>query len=214
MKGGLHNMRDAVVAVIACVLAIGVAGVSLMYHYSPGQPSGFNYQYSSWSWTLIAFVPQGEDPEYRSLLRASVAAVESLVPEGITFSTVGVDLGWDNRRGVKNLGYYGPFDEIIAGRNWLNTAAVAYMWRDLPGMAAIPAVLLIAEPLRVQPTYHTVGAPLELVRVIGTDGLQAWEARQFLFSWPPTDFNEPPDLSLLPAATQSFSDSASQGHFR
>ena len=96
------------------------------------------------------------------------------------FSTVGVSLDWAVDEGVERLRNYYVFDEVIVGRNWLNTAAVSYMWRDYPGDRSIPQVVLLANwVVPIGPTELHNGTPVELARIVGASDLKNWIKRGY-----------------------------------
>jgi hypothetical protein len=117
-----------------------------------------------WRWSPVAGEPAVEvvmvfisspevaansDPGFGALVRAAkdhVAAVASGNDQ--QFAAVGVALSWDPRQGIDYLldgvagahqtHDFGPWDEVHAGRNWLNEVVVDRLWRaaghsgDLP----------------------------------------------------------------------------------
>jgi len=95
--------------------------------------------------------------------------------------TVGVAANWDVNEGIRHLRRLGPFDEVSAGMSWLNSIAIRYFWRDIPGQAATPELLVLARPVdkpdtaQVAGTFE-VGDEILLVRKIGLPELQTWAA--------------------------------------
>lgn len=59
------------------------------------------------------------------------------------FVTVGVALDDNVDAGVRHLSRFASFDELTAGRGWLNNVALRYVWTDFPGTPATPQVLLV-----------------------------------------------------------------------
>jgi hypothetical protein len=62
---------------------------------------------------------------------------------GRSFTTLGIARDWDTQAGIRHLGRFGRWDEVIAGRNWVNTGLLRYMWEDLPGSAETPQVVIV-----------------------------------------------------------------------
>jgi hypothetical protein len=100
---------------------------------------------------------------------------------GAYYSTVGVSDEWSTARAWGLLKEFGPFDEISVGRNWLNTGVKRFV-TDLAGEAVVPQVVVIAEDVRVDTLPFVYGKPVELLRVVGVDGMRAWASAGFLVS--------------------------------
>lgn len=126
-------------------------------------------------WIQITVLPDHKDPGYRDLLREATSALrEHAASRDVHFATVGVHMGAPSKKTLEMLRYYGPFDEISAGRNWGNTAVVKYVWRDVPGVSAVPQLIVVTEHMEITPTYITVGLPKLLIRVAGLPALRDW----------------------------------------
>jgi hypothetical protein len=81
-------------------------------------------------------------------LPAAVNAIEKSLRmqaagEGKRLVTIGVSLDWQIDAGMELLNRFGTFDEVSIGRGWLNLAAIRYIWRDIPGAASVPQVVLL-----------------------------------------------------------------------
>ena len=61
---------------------------------------------------------------------------------GWSFITIGVARDRLASAGLKHLRWHGGFDEVSAGLGPWNTVYGRYVWRDLPGVAATPQVLV------------------------------------------------------------------------
>lgn len=110
----------------------------------------------------------------RIVASIATAAGNRAEAAGKQFATVGVAIDGSASAGLKFLSRIDQLDEIVAGRNWLNSAAVTYLWRDLPGNAALPQVVLIERPIEVDTKNIRVGKDSLLARVIGLDSLSLW----------------------------------------
>ena len=82
---------------------------------------------------------------------------------------IGVATDWEFDKGLRFLADYGAFDEVIVGGNWLNSAAVRFIWRDLPGQPAFPQVVLLEREVTVNKTNVTFGPEKVISRFIGID---------------------------------------------
>lgn len=105
---------------------------------------------------------------------------------GYGFAAAGVSLDRSTTVGVEYLGQFGLFDELTVGRGWLNSAAMRYIWQDIPGMAATPQVLVTVRDFESVPvgdgdTPGVSRPPLMrgerlLARKIGSLELKNWLA--------------------------------------
>lgn len=112
---------------------------------------------------------------------------------GLHYSAIGVAIDHTPQAGMSFLSRFGHLDEVIAGRNWLNSAAITYMWRDSTGGSGLPQVVLVERPIEVDTRNIYVGPDRILARVVGLDSLEAWandDAR-----WPGNHGAEVPRLS-------------------
>lgn len=118
---------------------------------------------------------------------------ERAAENGQSFSAVGVAVEWDVERGTDYLLRgrwsggaldFGPFDEIVVGRNWGNSAAVRYL-QDLspngcPSPAgiwqAVPQLFLVdreAEEWRADGEFR-YGPERLLLQACGADEIIKW----------------------------------------
>lgn len=100
---------------------------------------------------------------------------------GHAFASLGVALDWSVEEGLDHLEEFGHFDEVAAGRNWLNHAAIDYLWKDVPGRAATPQVLVLKRSIRGPDDRspgrrYDVGDPELVVRKVGYDEITGWLA--------------------------------------
>lgn len=92
----------------------------------------------------------------------------------------GVALDWSVSAGLRFLSAFGHFDEIVVGRNWLNSAAQTYIWRDVPGVAATPQVVLVRRALVIPPQDGGIGGEYLvqherlITRKVGYPEIMAW----------------------------------------
>lgn len=89
-------------------------------------------------------------------------------------STVGVSLDPKSDVGVKYLATHGRFDQISAGENWLNDAAVRYIWRDIRGAPGLPQVVVIRRRLNYTQQGIEVGPDSLLFRKVGNEAIITW----------------------------------------
>ncbi len=66
-----------------------------------------------------------------------------------TFATIGVALDWKPSAGIAYLETLTPFDEVMAGRSWINAGAIKFFWDEkLGGLAGIPQIVVYERRIR------------------------------------------------------------------
>jgi len=119
------------------------------------------------------------DPEFKAALeQAKVALAERAATEGRSFAAVGVALDWNVAEGFSFLQESGAFDELVIGRNWENSAALAHLWRpegldDRP--IAIPSIMVFERTISAEGPI-TASAPVYLFEATGAPAVSAWVA--------------------------------------
>ncbi len=78
---------------------------------------------------------------------------------------IGMSMDSDPDVAIQFLRRFGPFDEVIAGGNWLNTGVVTYLMRDNPGPFSIPQLIVLER--RVEGGGRRVGADSLIMRKVG-----------------------------------------------
>lgn len=101
----------------------------------------------------------------------------------MAFSSIGVALDDDPRVGLEWLAQLGGFDEVAAGGNWLNTAAVEFVWRDPTGFGAQPQVIVQLRTIALE-SQRRYRPPIGevLLRMIGRKDITAMAGLQVLDS--------------------------------
>jgi len=118
----------------------------------------------------------GEQPIIDSLVQA-VRGQAQAADLKTKLTGVAVDESWE--LGVDFLTSIGDFDEILAGRSWLNTGVVLFGHRDMPGVIGVPQVVVIRRNVS-QVGERTVIDPDQLLaRKVGLDELWEWQERGF-----------------------------------
>ena len=103
-----------------------------------------------------------------SLLRDSADGI------GARFSSVGVALDWTPSAGIGWLKGIADFDEIIAGREWVNLGAIAYVWRDSSAVPALPQLVVLARTVRLENNRIVASQPQPILRLLGEQAIRAW----------------------------------------
>jgi len=127
---------------------------------------------STCAWSEVAWLPITLDS-----IRAKVR--ERADTAGLGFVSLGVALDWNPNDGVAHLSRIGMFDEIAAGYNWMNLAALKFLWSEFPGRASTPQVLVLYRELSTpndggQTAPRVVQEKL-LSRAVGTIEIRRWQ---------------------------------------
>ncbi|HEX2076151.1 MAG TPA: hypothetical protein VHG08_00530, partial [Longimicrobium sp.] len=92
---------------------------------------------------------------------------------GMRFRAVGVALDWRPADGLAFLARFGEFDEVASGSNWIGDGATKYIWRDLPGDADVPQLLVLRRSIQSGQVIR-VGEDQVVKRVLGTVAIEDW----------------------------------------
>ena len=134
---------------------------------------------------LLVFVassrcPWIDTPDLRSAVeRARQGVRKAAEAEGLHFGSIGIAVDVGVNEGTAMLRDFGPFDEVVAGRSWVNTGALSYVWRDLPGIAAVPQVLVVRRNLKWEGDGYEVTGEWVRLRKIGGAEIAGWSAAAF-----------------------------------
>lgn len=88
-------------------------------------------------------VPSNQKGLSDAVEELKLAVRETSARNGRSFTAVGIARDWDAEAGLDHLRKFGRFDELLAGRNWLNMGVRRYVWEELPGEAATPQILIV-----------------------------------------------------------------------
>jgi hypothetical protein len=121
--------------------------------------------------------PAGSTPGFDEELKRAIASLRSETRStGRRFIYVGAGLSANTRRTREFMARFGPYDELVVGRGWLNSAAVYYMWRDIPGQARVPQLVILQRSIEVLPEGTRVSPDSVLLRLSGVEAIRAWAA--------------------------------------
>lgn len=95
---------------------------------------------------------------------------------GAQFGAIGVSTDWSIEDGYAYLQKIERFDEIVVGRNWVNTAVVRYVWTDFPGKPALPQLLIYERGITIQDSSILVSKERVLARVVGASEITAFNS--------------------------------------
>lgn len=108
-----------------------------------------------------------------AVARVKTALRSKAEREAQSFVTIGVALDWSIPKGMAMLERFGPFDEVMVGRSWLNSGVVKYIWKDVPGFAATPQIVVLEREIANDGGF-VVGPEQVRTRRIGADAIIAW----------------------------------------
>jgi hypothetical protein len=93
---------------------------------------------------------------------------------GRMFAVIGVSLDWRVDTAISYLAATAPYDEIIAGNNWVNSAAVAFIWQARDVVPSIPQVVLLEREFDPAATTITLRQQRELGRFTNAAAIEQW----------------------------------------
>ncbi|GEM_PF-1007941 len=89
-------------------------------------------------------------------------------------STLGAAIDWSVEDGLRHLGKFGLFDEVISGRKWQNTSARLFIYENIPGAAATPQLVLVKRRFAPSSFGRQIVEEKLLVRKVGKDEIADW----------------------------------------
>lgn len=141
--GATHRDRFTIAALAAmCVVATGA--IALLALRRPATLAVDTKLRSGTHLTYVLIAPTSTAAEpLADAIRGARTALRALAAQdGYLYSTVGISEHWSVASALRILEPLGPFDELIVGRNWLNTGVERYV-TELHGTAAVPQVLVM-----------------------------------------------------------------------
>lgn len=105
--------------------------------------------------------------------RAKLRLQEHAQANGVRFRAVGVALDWRAADGLAFLERFGQFDEVASGSNWISDAATKYIWRDIPGDADVPQMLVLRRMVETGQAIR-LGEDRVVKRIRGTADIKNW----------------------------------------
>jgi hypothetical protein len=93
---------------------------------------------------------------------------------GASFATLGVAVDWHPDEGMKFLRRFGPLDEVVTGRSWLNRGVLEFLWRDRLARAALPQLIIAERQVDVSSSSVNTSSDRVLLRRTGAREIMAW----------------------------------------
>ena len=128
---------------------------------------------------LIVFVgsstcPSSTRETLRDDLRALASELRNPNNAAVIVRFVGVSTDDDPAIGSVFLTSIMPFDEIVAGRGWVNTGTDRYVFRDSTPMLVIPQVLVFERRMRADSTSIQLEVLQLRAQIVGADSIHSW----------------------------------------
>ncbi len=146
--------------------------------------------------TLVVIAPTTvDDSSYVRGVRSALAnAREIAASRRLIFSSIGVSDQWDLKTGIAMLAKLGDFDEIIVGRNWLNTGVVEYI-NQYAARPAVPQLIVTLQNIETDSTPHVYSRRTEVLRLVGGQEVVDWVKAGSPLQLAPREFRSEPDRS-------------------
>lgn len=115
----------------------------------------------------------------KRLLAAYPAMIENVAKEAlerkVRFATAGVGIDHRPSDAIKFFNKFGPFNELIIGRNWTNSGALRYLWGEFSGAPETPQVVVVARTLSDSSNWVVqVKSERVLLRLSGLRQILRW----------------------------------------
>lgn len=121
-------------------------------------------------------------PEAPSAVAEATAALQKRAEqEDKHFVYIGVGLDHNPVEAVRFLKRFGPFNEVLAGRGWLNTGSIAFMIRDLPGPVITPQLIVFERDIVAGNTAISITPDRIVGRYVGLAAIRQ-KARDVMLS--------------------------------
>ncbi len=113
--------------------------------------------------------------EFRNAIRIGLKAFEdSGEARGVQTSLMGVALAPNTVKARRFIANFGQFDEIVVGRGWLNSGAIRFFWRDFPGVAGVPQLIVFRRTVIVRDSIIDISPDSVLFRLSGAQAIINW----------------------------------------
>ena len=184
--------RHQLVVVVCIVMFVLFFALALFgYIRLPGisvqqeGPHGYEPAYKAVAGVELALIFIGSskcafstNPELPQMVETAKESVQKAAMEADrSFTATGIAKDWDVHAGVTHLVTFGTFDEIMAGRSWMNEGVLKYIWQTLPGVPSTPQVLVVERKVSVPGDAidrFKVSEEAVVVRKIGLGEIQQW----------------------------------------
>jgi hypothetical protein len=117
------------------------------------------------------------DPAFKDVLVRFKRALAKLAEDAHRkLRTIGVSNDWEVDTGIEFLRTTGPWDEIVVGNNWYNSAIIEHFWMAPNAEPAIPQVVVFERSFEITGQRFVAGPKRDLLRLVGKEALESWLA--------------------------------------
>lgn len=177
-----RSVRDSATAVLCLAAFVMAIAAFSKLREGPPAPGLTSTAVGDRGELLLVFIGSStcgasEAPGFpEALATVQTALGERAAAFGLSFGTLGVAIDHSPRKGIAFLESMGDFDELIAGRGWINQGGVSFVWRHLPGESAIPQIVVLARNVSTQPasSHYLIGADHLVARIVGIEEFFRW----------------------------------------
>ena len=114
-------------------------------------------------------------PELPELVRHAKLAIRSRAEnEEMGFAALGIARDVAVHAGLEHLATFGEFDEVMAGRGWLNTGVLQYVYNEFPGRAATPQVVVLRRRVAIEGGQRSIEDEHVILRKVGLTQIRTW----------------------------------------
>ena len=115
------------------------------------------------------------DPEFKAVLSRFKLAIARLAEaEHRKLRTIGVSSDWDVDAGLRFLRDCGPWNELVVGNNWYNSAVIEHVWNLPDTNGAIPQVIVFERSFVLTGKRWIPTGKRYLIRLIGKPEVSEW----------------------------------------
>ena len=132
-----------------------------------------------------SFCVGARDPHFPDVIGSARKLVESEARRrGFGFGAIAVDVDWSVTDGLAFVNKLGAFDEVVVGRNWLNSGIEHFINPALAPLS-VPQILVIKRHIDVAASAVAISDAVLIARAAGSDGIATWVASTTPFSETP-----------------------------
>ena len=117
------------------------------------------------------------DPEFKAVLSQFKHTLADIArAERRKLRTIGVSNDWEVDLGLQFLQDSGPWDELVVGNNWYNSAVIEHIWNLPDADGGIPQVIVFERSFVFSGHRMVPGVRRYLIRLVGKGEVMDWLA--------------------------------------
>lgn len=122
---------------------------------------------STCRWSNVDFLPD-------VIERLKLVVQRNAEMSGRSFAAIGISKDNLVQSGLRYIGRFGEFDEVMTGRGWLNIGILKYIHTEIPGTPATPQVLVVDRVVRRGSRGTAITDERLIARKVGADEIRRW----------------------------------------